>query len=76
MNKHWHADWFQLFLSMISTVSVQSILDMAEYAIFILADISCNLYYLFPVKQCLQNMGGNIMSNMSKNSKTVIIFSK
>ncbi len=39
MNKHWHADWFQLFLSVISTVSVQSILDMAEYAIFIVAEL-------------------------------------
>ncbi len=67
MNKHWHADWFQLFLSVISKVSVKSILDMAEYAIFIVADISA-ANYLFSVKQCLQKRVE--ISNMSRNSKT------
>lgn len=47
MNKHWHADWSQLFLSMIRIVSVQSILDMAEYAILVLADIGRGLLFVF-----------------------------
>lgn len=72
MNKHWHADWFQLFLSVISKVSVKSILDMAEYAIFIVADISA-ANYLFAVKQCLQKRVEISIEQELKNR--VIIFS-